>query len=156
MNLSEEDRVVCILASLPECYNTLVTALEANPAVPALAVVSERLLHEESKMKNRLTEPSQEDALAAKFKRFPFKCHSVTSLVISKGSMLRSRGQVKPLQEKKKSKPGAAFKVTIAAEDDVSLDYDSTGLIVQHALSANESARINGYWHQGPLSYVQL
>ena len=50
--------MVYILASLPECYNTLGTALEANPAVPALAVVSECLLNEESKMKNRLTEPT--------------------------------------------------------------------------------------------------
>ena len=49
--VKEEDH---ILASLPECYNMLVTALEANPA---LAVVTERL---NMKMKNRLT---------AKFKR---------------------------------------------------------------------------------------
>ena len=47
--------MVYILASLPECYNTLGTA---NPPVPALAVVSECLLNEESKMKNRLTEPT--------------------------------------------------------------------------------------------------
>ena len=41
--VKEEDRVVYLLASLPECYNVLVTALEANPEVPALAVVTKRL-----------------------------------------------------------------------------------------------------------------
>ena len=36
--VKEEDRVVYLLASLPECYNVLVTALEANSEVPTLAV----------------------------------------------------------------------------------------------------------------------
>ena len=49
--VKEEDRVVYLLASLPECYNVLVTALEANAEVPKLAVVTERLLHEETKIK---------------------------------------------------------------------------------------------------------
>lgn len=49
-SIKEEDRVVYLLASLPECYSVLlVTALEASPDVPALPVVTERLLHEESK-----------------------------------------------------------------------------------------------------------
>jgi len=61
--VKEEDRVVYLLASLPECYNVLVTALEANAEVPTLAVVTERLLHEETKMKSRVTQPSQEGAL---------------------------------------------------------------------------------------------
>ena len=50
--VKEEDRVVYLLASLPECYSVLVTALEANSDVLALAVVIERLLHEETKMKS--------------------------------------------------------------------------------------------------------
>ena len=32
--ISEEDRVVYLLASLPDSYNTLVTALKANQDVP--------------------------------------------------------------------------------------------------------------------------
>ena len=32
--VKEEDHVVYFLASLPECYNVLVTALEANSEVP--------------------------------------------------------------------------------------------------------------------------
>ena len=51
--VSEEDRVVHLLASLPESFNMLVTALEANPEVPKMESVTERLLHEERKMKDR-------------------------------------------------------------------------------------------------------
>ena len=48
--ISEEDRVVHLLASLPDLYNMLVTALEANVEVPKIEVVTERLLHEERKL----------------------------------------------------------------------------------------------------------
>ena len=51
--VSEEDRVVHLLASLPESFNVLVTALEANPDVPKWEVVTERLLHEERKINDR-------------------------------------------------------------------------------------------------------
>ena len=43
--ISEEDRVVYLLASLPESYNVLVAALEANSEVPKMEIVTERLLH---------------------------------------------------------------------------------------------------------------
>ena len=51
--VSEEDRVVYLLASLPESYSVLVTALEANVDVPKLEVVTERILHQERKLKDR-------------------------------------------------------------------------------------------------------
>ncbi len=47
--VSEEDRVVHLLASLPESFNMLVTALEANKDVPEMETVIERLMHEERK-----------------------------------------------------------------------------------------------------------
>ena len=72
--VKEEDRVVYLLASLPERYNVLVTALEANAEVPKLAVVTERLLHEETKIKSRSNQPSQEGALATGFKK-KLRCH---------------------------------------------------------------------------------
>ena len=37
--IEEEDRVVYLLASLPDSYNTLVTALEAHEEVPKMEVV---------------------------------------------------------------------------------------------------------------------
>ena len=45
--VSEEDCVVHLLASLPESFNMLVTALEASSEVPKMETVTERLLHEE-------------------------------------------------------------------------------------------------------------
>ena len=67
--IEEEDRVVHILASLPESYQMLVTALEANPEVPQLEVVTERLLHEEKKLKEKSGQRrSPEDALFVRSK----------------------------------------------------------------------------------------
>ena len=51
--VSEEDQVVYLLASLPESYNVLVTALEANEAVPKLEVVTKCILHQERKSKEK-------------------------------------------------------------------------------------------------------
>ena len=51
--VSEEDRVVYLLASLPESYGVLVTALEASETVPKLEVVTERILHQERKFRDR-------------------------------------------------------------------------------------------------------
>ncbi len=70
--ISEEDRVVYLLASLPQSYNVLVTALEANEDVPKL---EERILHQERKYKSK--EPlSAESAMTSRksFKRVPKKC----------------------------------------------------------------------------------
>ena len=64
--ISEDDRVVYLLASLPESFNTLVTALESNIEVPKMEIVTERLLNEERKQTSRETTVSGEGVLAAK------------------------------------------------------------------------------------------
>ena len=52
--LTKEDRVVHLLASLPDSYNMLVTALEAQSKnVPKWELVTERLLHEELKLNEK-------------------------------------------------------------------------------------------------------
>ena len=51
--VEEEDRVVQILTSLPDSFNMIVTAFEASSEVPKLAVVIERLLNEERKIKEK-------------------------------------------------------------------------------------------------------
>ena len=64
--VDEEDRVVHLLASLPNSYDMLVTALEANSEVPHLATVTERLLHEERKLleKSAVEVKNESDARA--------------------------------------------------------------------------------------------
>ena len=64
--ITEEDRVVYLLASLPKSFNALVTALEANAEVPRMEIVTERLLNEERKQRDHETSVSSEGALAAK------------------------------------------------------------------------------------------
>eukprot|EP00795_Rhopilema_esculentum_P003204 gene3204-1519_t len=51
--IEEKDRVVHLLASLPESFDILVTALEASKDVPKMETVTERLLREESKLKEK-------------------------------------------------------------------------------------------------------
>ena len=48
--VTDEDRVIHLLASLPESFDVLVTALEACPEVPTMDVVVDRLFHEERKL----------------------------------------------------------------------------------------------------------
>ena len=58
--MKEEDQVVHLLASLPDSFNVLVTALESNADVPKMEVVTERLLHEERKQQDkRSSSPSK-------------------------------------------------------------------------------------------------
>jgi hypothetical protein len=62
--ITEEDRVVHLLASLPESYDILITALEANVEVPKMETVTERLLHEERKMKERSVSETNDEMKA--------------------------------------------------------------------------------------------
>ena len=77
--VTEEDRVVHLLASLPDSYNVLVTALEAQSEnVPKWEVVTERLLHQEVKFKERpstLNESDRKALIAHQKKKKSFTCH---------------------------------------------------------------------------------
>ncbi len=65
--VSDEDKVVHLLASLPDSFNMLVTALEANSeTVPNMENVTERLMHEEKKLKERAVEDDERRAFAVK------------------------------------------------------------------------------------------
>ena len=73
--VSEEDRVVYPLASPPEAYGVLVTALKANAEVLKLEVVTEHILHQERKSKER--SPDTESAMTSRkpFRRKLIRCH---------------------------------------------------------------------------------
>ena len=68
--ITNEESVVYLLASLPELFTTLVTALESNPTVPEMETVIERLMHEERKLKDRQvsSESGSVGSLAARHK----------------------------------------------------------------------------------------
>ena len=66
VELTNEDRVVYLLASLPESYNTLVTALKAHADVPDMEVVTERLLNEERKQKDHETTSNSEEVFTVR------------------------------------------------------------------------------------------
>ncbi|KAK3894704.1 hypothetical protein Pcinc_001550 [Petrolisthes cinctipes] len=76
--MNEEDRVVHLLASLPESYDMLVTALEANFEIPKMEFVTEKILHEERKSlvkDNDSISVKQEKAFYGKESRKTIKCH---------------------------------------------------------------------------------
>ena len=51
--LTEEDQVIRLLTSLPDSYDVLVTALEANDSTPTWSHTVERLLHQEKSKKRK-------------------------------------------------------------------------------------------------------
>ena len=64
--LDEENQVVHLLVSLPESYDMLVTALEASPEVPNLEIVTERLLHEETKQRDKESSTTEVRVMTSK------------------------------------------------------------------------------------------
>ena len=104
--ISEEDRVVHLLASLPDSYNVLVTALEASEDVPKMEVVTERLLHEERKLKERAgTSASVEKAMNLKQrpKRKVLRCHHCGKLGHIKRNCRELNGENSSRKEKRES-----------------------------------------------------
>ena len=76
--VQDEDKVICFLASLPDDYATLVTALEASVSVPTWETITERLLHQESKISRKLNADEENSLLLLKKKRSTkktFKCY---------------------------------------------------------------------------------
>lgn len=106
--VKEEDRVVHLLASLPDTYNVLVTALEASAEVPKMEVVTERLLHEERKLKTRSissgTSIGDEEAMAAKYQGYGrLRCHFCKKV----GHIKRNCDEFAKLMQEKKPRQGA-------------------------------------------------
>ena len=136
--ITEEDRVVYLLASSPESYNTLVTALEAHETVPKMEVVTERLLHTERKQREKLSFDSSEDkALAAK-RHFPHRqfkargpqCHYCKRFGhIQKNCTERIKSEGKDKQEATETQKGKKSRP------------NKVGLLTSHVLGVQESAQ---------------
>ena len=134
--VSEEDRVVYLLASLPESYNILVTALEANEDVPNFEVVTERILHQERKSKEK--HPSTTDSammLQRHFKKRPIRCNYCGRpghiRKYCRDLIKAEKERQKETDEKKKNHKAAPVSAHIRSSDS-----ESSGLIASHALSA--------------------
>lgn len=99
--MEEEDKVVTLLASLPDKFDMLVTALEANSEVPSMEVVTERLFHEENKLKERETikKPPEKVMVTKNYhSKDPLKCHHCGK----PGHMKRNCWSLKREKEQKK------------------------------------------------------
>ncbi len=132
--LTEEDRVVYLLASLPESYDVLVTALEANVEVPKMAVVVERLLHTERKLNEKRHTVKDERAMAAKTFKKKGKCHQCGKYGHYKRDCYDLVGKQKESKKYKKHK----VSITLGETD----DSDSDG----EALVTGGSARSSDCW----------
>ena len=128
--VEEEDRVVHLLASLPESYGVLVTALEASSEVPKMEVVTERLLHEERKQKEKDSQESSSKALyATRSKKGMVKCYHCGKLGhLKKNCRLLSNDDWK---NKKSSQPGQ-HKASVGQHSKGECD----ALVVEHVLQA--------------------
>ena len=133
--LTEEDKVVYLLASLPDSFSVLVTALEASPDVPTMDVVTERLLHLERKMNERSGGGMDEKALAVKSKNAKKRatCHHCGKLGHYKRDCwkLAADRRTKSQKESKHEASLVAEQVDSAGDDEV--------LMVGHAMVTGPS-----------------
>ena len=132
-DISNEDRVVYLLASLPESYDMLVTALEANATVPEMESVIERLLHEERKMNEKSHAVTDEGAMIMDYhKRKGPRCHYCNKF----GHIQRNCHE---REKNQKSEPPTSNKPKHKVNSVKTRDSDSeeVGLVAQHTFSAH-------------------
>ena len=148
--ISDEDLVVCLLASLPESYHALVTALEANEAVPRMEVLTACLLHDERKLKERVervgSERSREGVMTGKQRpegKGP-KCHHCGKLGHIRSNCNKWVKKKSDSNEKEaRSNKLTVNKAEVRRRDSSSLDGDCVGLMVNHVLSVNSTGPLN-------------
>jgi hypothetical protein len=137
-SISDEDRVVHLLASLPESYSMLVTALEVCSEVPKMEVVMERLLHEERKVadsesSHRSRSRNGENAMMVSRQKKSkdlkcYYCHKV-------GHIRRDCHALKNKQKDQNKSSHNAHSTRTKGRSDSDADSDCVGLTVSHALS---------------------
>jgi hypothetical protein len=139
--ITDEDRVVHLLASLPDSYSVLVTALEASAEVPSMETVIERLLHEERKTTDSESSHSGngQKAMTAKrqYKKGP-KCYGCGQIGHIKRDCPNQKDRKKSEKKHDKVKASDRAHNTQAKKSGCSddTDSDSVGLTVRHVLSA--------------------
>ena len=134
-SIDEEDRVVH-LASLSDSYNMLVIALEVSQVVPKWALVNERLLFEETKIKERDFDSATElKAMTSKqVKRGPKCYHCGRNDHINGTVDYCMKTQKKIIRSTQRRKPSSVKKM-YKASPVVLIDY--VGFLTHHALTSN-------------------
>ncbi len=136
--LDDENKVVHVLASLPDSYDMLVTALEASADVPKLEVVTERLLHEEAKRRDKDMSNADLKAMASKHRnpRKGPKCHHCGKIGHIEGDCWeltkKPDKSICSSNSKNRTKPQNAY----AAEQEEE-EEEIIGLIAKNLLIAN-------------------
>ncbi|KAK3880875.1 hypothetical protein Pcinc_014673 [Petrolisthes cinctipes] len=143
--MNEEDRVVHLLASLPESYDMLVNALEANSEIPKMEFVTEKILHEERKSlvkDNDSISVKQEKAFYGKESRKTIKCHHCGK----EGHINRNCWALKNQQTKQGA--GSSGEKSNSAESKQEGDdgNESVGLLAAHAMSAYDKNVLANTW----------
>ena len=161
VEMSEEDRVVHLLASLPDSYSTLVTALEARPEVPKMDTVIEKLVYEEQKSRDRTGNPDSSKGCQAEgaIRKGPrcYQCKRYGHIQLD-CRQRDSKEQKNHHGGRPKNQKFANCAATKHRPDDSSeSDSDEVGLIVDHVLTVKASS-VNwkmdpGFW--GYLPYLQ-
>ena len=141
-SVSDEDRVVHLLASSPDSFNMIVTALEANPEVPEMEVVTGQLLHGERKLRDRQVGKGSGGAMAARhqsYRRGP-RCHICQKFGHIKRYCKEYEEQFNPaLREKRGERKGVSLRVNKVEvmQRDGSSSASEHGMVTCHALSAS-------------------
>lgn len=144
--IKEEDRVVHILANLPDSFSMLVKALQANADVPHVEVVTERLLHEETRLleKSAVHKSDSENSLAAghnKFNKKKATCHHYGETGYMKKNCWHLHG--KPDKKNDFSHSSKNFEKVnkvghnSCKRDNSSSSSSSVGLLASHALKVS-------------------
>ena len=142
-SLNEEDRVVHLLASLPESYDMLVTALEASQDVPKWALVTERLLYEENKMREKQTGGAESKAMTSKHcinKKGP-KCFHCSKFGHLKCNCRLLGEDSKESVKKDYPKKKAFLMKKTKVESSCSKNEHVVGLFAHHAITTNNNEK---------------
>ena len=147
-NVSNEDHAIYLLASLPDTFNMLVTALEANNEVLKIKTVTKRLLYEEQKLKDCMagSRPANEEAMTIKHnkQRGP-RCHHCKRCGHIKRNCRELQGSNSDNNYLGGMKPLKVSSVESTGTPDDSSDEAEAGLVVNHAVSAENISR-SKYW----------